>query len=83
MSTSERERAQIRAANAEGKMEGVKHLLDVAALIIHDDETRARVTNAGHELLKVYAKEHALQLDRFIASVRGELEHGELRWRQG
>jgi len=66
----------MRAASAEGKMEGVKHLLDVVQIIIADDETRSRVTNAGHELLKLYQHEHALQLDRFIESVRGDLRRG-------
>jgi hypothetical protein len=74
MSTlSERERAQIRAASAEGKMEGVKHLLDIVGVVVHDDETRDRLLTAGHELLHLYAKEHAIQIDRFIASVRGGL----------
>lgn len=57
-------------------MEGVRHLLDIVCIIIGDDQTRERVTNAGHELLRIYAGEHRKQIDRFIDSARSDFAQG-------
>lgn len=68
---NERDKAQIEAAKAEGRVDGVRHLLDVVVLMITNDDERARVTNAGHELLRVHEKQRQIQIDRFIAAARG------------
>ena len=68
---SERDKAQIEAAKAEGRIDGVRHLLDVVVLLITSTEERSRVTNAGHELLRIYEAQRQTQIDRFIAAARG------------
>ncbi len=73
---SERERAQSEAAKVAGKIEGVKHLLDIVVIMIADDATRARVTGVGHGLMRMYQTEQAKWRDRFIEAVQEELRDG-------
>lgn len=69
----EQTKAQIRAAKAEGAMEGVVHVLDVVRILVVSPDLREKIDTCGAELVDMYKRDHARAVAHFVDVSRARI----------